>query len=187
MDSPRKNRLAVLMFAVALLHAGRLAAQTDYQWQVTTSGGLWSTPGNWSPSGPANGSGNTADFGTLTLPANNTVHLDAAETIGAVIFGDQGNGYSCTLDNNGSGTNVLTLAVASGTPAITVNDNAATISAVLGGTSGLAVYGSGQVYGVSAPYYPFGTGNFFAISNGGPNLTLRPSAVGDVQRRLDRR
>src|SRR5262245_9849283 len=73
--------LALSQLVLLLLGAGRANAQTDYKWQVTTSGGLWSTGTNWSPTGPASGATNTADFGTLVLPANNTVHLDASFTI----------------------------------------------------------------------------------------------------------
>ena len=145
--------LTPALLAAILSSAGRLLAQTDYQWQDSISGGLWSTPGNWSPSGPASGSTNTADFSTLTLPANNTVHLNAPETIGGVIFADQGNAYNWTLDNNGSSANVLTLG---GGAAITVDNGAATIGAVLGGSAGLTLNGSpalglnGQVFANTA-------------------------------------
>ena len=106
-----------------------------------TSGGLW-TGGNWSPAGPASGSTNTADFSTLVLPGNNTVHLNAPETIGSLIFGDEGNTYNWTLDNNGSGSNILTLG---GAASITAINDSATVSAVLGGSAGLTVYGGAQI------------------------------------------
>ncbi len=153
-----------------LLCASHAAAQTDYQWQNTTSGGLWSAAGNWSPTGPANGSANTADFATLTLLGNNTAHLDLPETIGSLIFGDQANAFNWTLDNNGSSGNILTLA---GAATVTVNNDAASISAVLGGSSGLTVFSSA-----------LSTSNGQALNLGGASnavlagtLILNPSAV----------
>ncbi len=163
-------RALLLLLALQFLNPGRAVAQTDYQWQLTTSGGSWSAGGNWSPSGPANSSTNTADFGTLTLPANNTVHLNLPETIGSLIFGDQGNTYNWTLDNNGSASNILTLA---GSASITVNNNTATIGAVLAGSSGLTLYGSallnsnGQVFNFNSP---------INIGSAG-TLVLNPTAV----------
>ncbi len=133
---------AVGLFAL-LMHATPVAAQTDYQWQDTTTGGTWSTPGNWLPTGPASGSLNTADFSTLTVPVGgNLVHLDTPETIGSLIFGDVGNANSWTLDNNSSATNILTLA---GNASITVNNQTATISAVITGTQGLNFTGPGTL------------------------------------------
>ena len=157
--------------AFILSAASPANAQTDYKWQVTGSGGDWSVGGNWSPSGPANGSTNTADFSTLLLPANNTVHLDAPETIGSLLFADQGNNFNWTLDNNGSGANVLTLA---GSASISVYNDTATISAVLGGTSGLTVYGGGPLWNSDVRQFGVIAPSNFA-TNG--NLVLNPSAA----------
>ncbi len=176
----RIPRLMIALFPLASLlwGAGSAVAQTNYQWQVTTSGGLWNVAGNWSPSGPANGSLNSADFSALTLPANDTVHLNASETIGSLIFGDRANTFNWTIDNNGSSGNLLTLA---GSAAVTVNNDTATISALLAGSSGLTVnslplvaLNFGQLYNLGSP------GNFPANSSNvatAGTLVLNPTAV----------
>ena len=158
--------------------AGRLAAQTDYQWQDASSGGLWSSSGNWNPAGPASGSTNSADFSTLLLPGNNTVHLDLSETIGSLFFGDVGNTYNWALDNDGSGANVLTLG---GAASITVENDTATISAVLGGSAGLSVSSlpfvtnnNGQIYNLGGPTGFPATYNNIATPG---TLVLNPAAV----------
>ena len=72
---------------------------TTATWTSTTSGGNWSTVANWYESVVGTGSGNTADFSTLTLSGNTTVHLNAPQTIGNLIFGDVGTtyGWTCLL------------------------------------------------------------------------------------------
>ena len=58
----------VLFLAVSVLMSGReVNAATTYTWETTTSGSLWGNPGNWSPTGPANGAGNIADFSALNI------------------------------------------------------------------------------------------------------------------------
>ncbi len=74
-----------------LFDSGRVAAQTSGTWTNTTSDGAWSSPANWSGGNIASGMGATADFSTLTLPAQTTVHLDSSYTVGSLVFGDQGN------------------------------------------------------------------------------------------------
>ena len=111
------------MAALALSTAPASAA-TDI-WTQSASGGFWNTASNppWSTSAVP-GATDTADFSTLLLPANNTVHLDGtSESVGAMIFGDQGNTYNWTLDST-SGT--LTLG---GSASVTVDNGTATISA----------------------------------------------------------
>ena len=41
MHSPRNDNSRRDLFAALLLTRGALAAQTDYQWQIANSGGLW--------------------------------------------------------------------------------------------------------------------------------------------------
>ena len=113
-----------------------------YAWNIA-SGGSWTMPGNWSPGGPPDDLGNTANFSQQTLAANATVTLDGSHIIGNLIFGDQGNAYNWTLAPGSGGT--LTLQVPSGTPTITVNNQTTTISAVLAGNQGLLKAGSGKL------------------------------------------
>ena len=49
---------------------------------------MWSTTGNWSGGTVANGTDGIADFSTLNITADDTVHLDTARTIGQLKFGD---------------------------------------------------------------------------------------------------
>jgi autotransporter-associated beta strand protein len=129
--------LAALFFQRSAL-AGTPGTYTD-----NTSGGLWSTTSNWLNGTVANGQDGVANFGTLTLTANNTVHLDSSRTIGQLTFGDKGNAYSWTLDNNGNSANVLTLSTSVGTPVISVANQSATIGASLAGTQGFTLAGGG--------------------------------------------
>src|SRR5206468_4152473 len=84
-----------------------------------------------------------ADFSTLDLTADNTVHLSSARTLGGLLFGDTTPSNNWILDNNGTAANTLTLSTSTGTPTITVNNQTATISAVLAGTQGFTKSGNG--------------------------------------------
>ncbi len=134
----------VPLFAAIVLLSGSSVASANDLWTQPSSGGAWGTAGNWS-AGIPNATDLTADFSTLTLGSNNTVHLDGSYTVGNLVFGDVGNTFAWTLDNYGIAANVLTLNVSSGTPTITVNNQTATISAFLTGTQGLAKAGNGAL------------------------------------------
>ena len=118
-------------------------------WTQPASGGLWSNAVNWSGGLVANGSGFTANFSTLDITADNTVHLDAAHTLTNLTFGDTTTSSVAgwTLDNNGSASNILTLAGT--TPTITVSalgtGKSTKISAAIAGGSGLTVAGAGPL------------------------------------------
>jgi len=144
------HKSAVFAFQLFLLVAtASVASAQNGTWNTTTSGLLWSTPGNWASNIVADGSGNTANFNTLNITADTTVRLDTARTIGSLIFGDTttSSAASWILDNNGTAGNILTLA--GGTPTITVNalgtGKNATISAVIGGSAGLTKNGAGTL------------------------------------------
>ena len=133
---------ATLVIALMILGSkGSLNAST---WTNPTSGGFWANSPNWS-GGVPNAVGAVADFSTLALTADNTVHLTASETVGSLLFGDVNLSHNWILDNNGNPANVLTLAVSSGSPTITVNNDSATISSVIGGTQGMTVTGAGTL------------------------------------------
>ncbi|BCU79763.1 autotransporter-associated beta strand repeat-containing protein [Luteolibacter sp. LG18] len=125
------------------------ARAADGTWTTLTSGGLWSDTANWSGGTVADGSGSTANFNTLNITADNTVHLDGARTLTNLIFGDTttSSAGSWILDNNGNAANILTLAGT--TPTITVNalgtGKSATISAVIDGTTGFTKVGTGTL------------------------------------------
>src|SRR3954468_11576281 len=107
--------------ASCLISLSMRARATDGIW-IQPVTGLWSDVANWSNGVTADGANGFADFSTLDLSADALVHLDSARTIGNLSFGDSSTitpgGW--VLDNNGSGTNVLTLGTSSGISTITV-------------------------------------------------------------------
>lgn len=111
----------------------------DGTWTNLT-GGAWSTAGNWLSGTVAGGTDAIADFSTLNITASTFVNNDAPRTVGTLRFGDTTPGNDWTLTNS-----TLTLAVSSGTPAITVANQTATISAVLQGIQGLVKNGTGTL------------------------------------------
>ncbi|XHR30550.1 MAG: beta strand repeat-containing protein [Chthoniobacteraceae bacterium] len=144
-----KTRLlpsAMAIAAVALLSPQARAA--SYTWNIA-SGGLWSGTGNWNGGVAASGTDATADFNSVNITSDTTVHLDSSVTLQSLIFGDTTTSSAAgwTLDNNGVAGNILTL---SGSSIITVNTlgtgKYATISASISGTSGLIKSGSGTLF-----------------------------------------
>jgi autotransporter-associated beta strand protein len=138
-----------LVMVLGLLAVDRLAlsASTSGRWVQASSGGLWSNPANWLSGVVAEGSGATADFSTINITADNTVHLDAPHTLTALIFGDTdiSTPGGWLLDDNGNAANTLTLAGTN--PSITVSalgaGKSAVIKAGIAGTVGCNVTGPG--------------------------------------------
>ncbi len=89
---------------IAALAWASVAQAADGTWINTTSGGLWSATGNWAGGVIATASGAVADFSTLDITADNTVHLDSSRTIGTLKFGDTSADSIIFVTNNGSGT-----------------------------------------------------------------------------------
>ncbi|HEV3415496.1 MAG TPA: autotransporter-associated beta strand repeat-containing protein, partial [Pirellulales bacterium] len=132
----------VLIFTLLLgASSADALAGTNGIWTDTTAGGLWSNPSNWSGGVVANGIDAVADFSTLDLTADNTVHLNGPRTVGALIFGDTTPTSNWTL----SGSSVLTLATSSGTPVIQINNQTATIAAAINGVEGMTKVGGGTL------------------------------------------
>ena len=137
-SSPRRILLGSIRIALLIALAtsrSPMLASTNGTWTDTSSGGLWSTTGNWSGGTIANGTDGIADFSTLDITTDNTVHLDSARTIGQLIFGDTDPSNNWILDNNGNAANTLTFSVSSGNPQITVNTQTATLSLGITGTN----------------------------------------------------
>jgi autotransporter-associated beta strand protein len=116
-------------------------AYTSSVWTNNASGN-WGTSNNWNMGSIANGVSRVADFSTLNITANQTVTLDGAHTIGGLRFGDSVGSQNWIL----SGANTLMLDGGGGNaPTIAVNQNTATISTPLAGTSGFAKSGNGTL------------------------------------------
>jgi autotransporter-associated beta strand protein len=132
--------------AAALLFCAVNAWSQSGTWTHLVNGdgsGSWSTAANWNNSVIADGADNTADFSTLDLTNLSTVTLDGARTIGNLVFGDVTPDTNWVL-NTGSG-DPLTLSASSGSPTITVNNEASTIGAALAGTGGFTKAGAGTL------------------------------------------
>jgi autotransporter-associated beta strand protein len=124
---------------------------------INASGGSWVNSANWQGGNIAQGIGFTADFSTLSLSADATVTLDGPQTIGNLIFGNQANAHNWILNTGSSGT--LTLRDNGSSPAITVNNQTATVGVTLVGAQGLTQNGSGTLVLVQPAGYTGGTTN----------------------------
>lgn len=157
------KKLAILLAVCALGFAPLAALAVTGTW-IDPDGGSWTNAVNWSGGTIPGNVGDTADFSTLTLGSAPVVTLDGATNIGYLVFGDVGNTYGWTLATGSGGP--LTLAVSTGSPTITVNNQTNTISLALVGTQGLTTAGSGTLLLTGSNTY---TGNTL-ISQG--TLTL---------------
>ena len=106
--------------------------------------GLWSDSTRWVSAFPANGAGQTANFGTINITADRTVTLDGSRSVGTLRFGDTSGAQTWTLAGSGGAT----LALATGSTSagsVVVAQNTATITASLVGSTGLAKSGNGTL------------------------------------------
>jgi autotransporter-associated beta strand protein len=118
-----------------------VAAQNP-RW-ISDADGIWSATTNWANGIVASGTDSNADFSTINISADRTVMLDSSRTIGNLIFGDTTGAQNWIM--NSSGGNVLTLAVSSGSPTISVTNNSATLNLPIAGTAGLTKSGAGTL------------------------------------------
>jgi rhamnogalacturonan endolyase len=122
-------------------------------WTQAASGGLWGANPNWFNGIVGGGGGNTADFSTLEVAdgLDLIVRLDSPRAIGNLVFGDTdvASAGNWIIDNNGDIANSLTLAVAAGSPTVTVNPLGVGASTVFGvslaGNQGLTKLGDGPL------------------------------------------
>ena len=122
----------------------QLSLAADGTWTGSDPGFLWGTAANWNP-GPAPDA--TGAVATFNLASPTAVHLDATRTLGTLNFTTGG----WTIDNNSTPANLLTLAIASGSPTITTTSGTDTISANLAGTAGLTKSGARNADTSAAP------------------------------------
>ncbi|MGN6554810.1 MAG: beta strand repeat-containing protein [Verrucomicrobiota bacterium] len=185
--------LALAMMAIA--HSA--SAQTTYVWTHEAGGdasGSWAAGANWTPVGPANGSGNAADFSTVATANDAVITLDGNQTIGSLLFGGANN-WSF---NPGTGGGLI-LAVNSGSPTITVTNNSAIFNVSLSGANGLSLFGADGKYTILTATNSYsgdtvlnagaslgigsdlalGTGRLIAGATAGANQTFVMAAGGD--------
>jgi autotransporter-associated beta strand protein len=126
-------------------------------------GGSWTQAGNWTNNILANGRGVPALFNTLTLVGDAIVTLDSPPTVGYLAFGDVGSNYNWQVNAGTGGPLILDAATS---PTLQVDNQTATITAVLAGTNGLIKTGGGTLALTAINTYNGGT----VVSNG--TLTL---------------
>lgn len=120
--------------------------------------GSWTNPNNWDSGIIADGTDNTAYFGLLAnIPANLTVTLDGAHTIGNLFITDSTGADNVFLNAGNGGP--LTLDATFGPPSVTVaaaNQQIA-IKVVLAGDAGLEKLGAGSLLLNATNTYTGGT------------------------------
>ena len=136
-------RLSIpLATAIASLLSAKSASAQNGTW--LGSSGNWADVGTWAGGTIADGTGFTANFTGVDISADQTVTLAADRTIGNITFTD-----ATTSSNNLliTGSNLLTLDTASGTPAVNVTQSGRilTINSVIAGTDGLQKTGAGAL------------------------------------------
>ncbi|HVV72509.1 MAG TPA: hypothetical protein VHI52_13595, partial [Verrucomicrobiae bacterium] len=77
----------LLLAAAFVCSLGAVAHGASGTW-TNLNGGSWTNPGNWLGGIVAEGSGFSADFSTLNLPADVRITLDAPHTVGSLSFDD---------------------------------------------------------------------------------------------------
>lgn len=158
---PLRNAAVCSLLAAMAATGAQAASGTWTQLAGGSATGTWSDAltGNWAGGIVADGSGFTADFGTLDITATSTITLGAPRTIGNLIFADTGTATAGSWNLVGTGANTLTLAGT--TPTITVNalnnNSLVTISASIGGTDGLTKAGTGLLALSGSNNYTGGT------------------------------
>jgi autotransporter-associated beta strand protein/YVTN family beta-propeller protein len=137
----KANRALYLLVGILFCGCPLAASAASGTW-TNRNGGSWTNAGNWDAGILADGSGSAANFTTLSLPADITVTLDGARTIGNLNFDDQNTTKHNWSINAGSGGG-LTLAGAA--PTVTVLSAATAINAPIAGTAGLTKSGEGKL------------------------------------------
>lgn len=152
-------------------------------WTRVASGGLWADVANWNNGLVPDGTYSSADFSQLNLTADNTVLMNAPQTVNQLEFGDTNTSSagSWILSNQGNPANTLTLDGIS--PIIRVNalgsGKSATISAIIAGDTAWTKTGAGTLVLSGANTYTGatvladGSLSFNSIAN-----AASPSALG---------
>lgn len=97
-----------LLACAGLLGSPALVSGQTFTWNSTTNNAPWTTPSNWTPAGPANAAGVTANF-TNNIPNDRSFLVDAPVTVGIINIGDPAGNSSFTLTSSGNATNTITL------------------------------------------------------------------------------
>jgi T5SS/PEP-CTERM-associated repeat protein/autotransporter-associated beta strand protein len=157
LSGPRSFAVRFVLLAACAMASTPLPLYAASGTWTSTATGLWSDTANWSGGTVADESGYSADFSTIDITSDVTIHLDSMRGIGNLLFGDiaASSAGGWVLDDNGNSGNALTLV--GSTPTITVNElgpgKTATISVRLVGTKGLTKAGGGTLVLSRANFY----------------------------------
>ncbi|HEX7261409.1 MAG TPA: autotransporter-associated beta strand repeat-containing protein, partial [Luteolibacter sp.] len=127
----------------AVVSATYVTLSADAVTWTNPAGGLWPLTGNWLSGVVADGMDVTACFDTLDLTNDADVTLDGTRTLGGLKFRDIAPSHNWML--NAETGDRLSLAVSSGSPAIFVGNQSATINTGLDGSQGLIKSGAGAL------------------------------------------
>lgn len=162
-------RPAILTVLTCLIAIPTLRA-ADFDWGSAGTGGIYSTPTNWSPTAPAGGPGSVDAAILIDASADRTITVDAAAagTLGTLTF-NQASPFANTLELTKAFavTNAVTLGATAGTEVLRFAPAASSFTTTL--TGGLNLNAGGVVsFGFG------GAGNAFT-----PALAGGPVTVGD--------
>ena len=173
-DVPVDTSMTIQAFASLSGYTDSAVASATYYarsgavW-TNPAGGSWVSAANWLQGAIGQGSGITADFSTLTLPANAVITLDSSPVIGNLVFGDAGNARTWTV-NAGYPVGTLVLAGTS-TPVITVNNQTTTINAGLVGAERIKDGAGTLVLNGAYPGMTYVNGGTLKLTSGGAAST----------------
>ncbi len=142
MASVISGRRSISTLAIAWIVLSVTSSQASI-WN-NPAGGSWANAANWDSL--PNSIDAIADFSTLDIVSDATVTLDSATTftVGSLLFGDTAASNNWIV-NAGSPAGTITLAVASGSPTISVANQTVTINTTLAGTQGFTKTGNGTL------------------------------------------
>ncbi len=147
---PNRQAIGAAIMALALALPSHLAYADSGFWS-NPAGGSWTNSANWIGNIMAEGTDSVADLSQVNLEADRIVTLDGARTLGHLVFGDATPDHNWSLEPGTGGP--LTLTVGSGSPTVTVYNQAATVGVVLAGSQGLSLLGNGTLVLTGANTY----------------------------------
>jgi fibronectin-binding autotransporter adhesin len=145
---PKRNPFFAAALSLATL---AITVTTSYAQSGTWTGaagtGIWGGVGNWTSSIVASGASNTANFTSEYAATQNVTVNSLNRTIGNITFTDTTSSHDVNIVAATPTPFLLTLDVATGSPAINVTqaDRTLTISNVVAGTKGLTKSGAGRL------------------------------------------
>ncbi|MEO7101082.1 MAG: autotransporter-associated beta strand repeat-containing protein [Luteolibacter sp.] len=166
------------LFLGALAVVALASVQTSHALSGTWKnpvGGNWTTGTNWITS-IASGVDANAGFTTINLNSDATVIVDGSQVVGSIGFSDIVPSHNWIMNAGAGGS--LTLDVASGMPAITVQNQSAAMNVIVAGNKGLMKNGVGTLILSGPNTYTGGTVvNMGTLQVTGANSLQGPTTI----------